>query len=146
MNPHFIKILKKSLSLILPLLLIVFIFIINKETPDTRLIDTHVSLTSNEMISLLDNEDSKFLDSYIEKAIEIKGVLKEINLKGDTYLLLLAGDKNTKFILCQMQDDQASKIQNLNLEKEVVIKGIYKGSLTDAILLNCILIDTEVYE
>lgn len=146
MSPHFIKILKKSLSIILPLFLFVFIFILNKEAQDTRLIDTHVSLTTNEMISLLDDENNKHLDSYIEKAIEIKGVLKEKNLKGGTHILLLAGNKNTKFILCQMQDDQASKIKTLTPGKEIVIKGIYKGSLSDAILLNCILIDTKTYE
>ncbi|MBL4604864.1 MAG: hypothetical protein JKY02_04150 [Flavobacteriaceae bacterium] len=137
---------KKSLSIILPLFLVAFIFMINKGPSDTRLIDTHVSLTTNEMISLLDTENSKHLDSYIEKAIEIKGILKEKNYKRGKHMLLLAGRENTKFILCEMQDDQASKIQNLELEKQVIIKGIFKGVLLDAILLNCILIDNEVYE
>ena len=137
---------KKSLSIILLLFLFVFIFIINKETPDTRLIDTHASLTTNEMISLLDDQNNKHLDSYIEKAIEIKGILKEKNKKRGKLTLLLTGEKNTKFILCEMQDDQADKIQNLDIGTQVLIKGIFKGSLLDAILLNCILIDQEVYE
>lgn len=135
------KILKKSGLISLPIFLLVFIFILNRKPSDTRLIDTHASLTTNEMISLLDDENNKNLDSYINKAIEIKGFLKEKNYKSGTYTLLLAGNKNTKFILCEMQDDQVNQIQKLELEKQVVIKGIYKGSLLDAILLNCILID-----
>ena len=146
MSIRLIKISKKSGFILLLLLLCCFVYFFINRTQDTRLIDTKARFTTNEIISFLDEEDDTSLDSYIEKAIEIKGVLKETNLKRGKYTLLLAGKSNQRLILCEMQDDQQSKIQQLKKDSTVVVKGIFKGVLLDAILLNCIIIDTKVYE
>jgi len=147
MSFNFIKTNKKFRFLIVLLLLFfAMLFYMNRETPDTRSIDTHVSLTTNEMISLLEKESSKNLQDYIEKAIEIKGVLKEVTHRGGKTTLILAGDEDNKYILCEMQDDQAIKVEKLKNDTMIVVKGIFKGVLLDAILLNCILIDGSTYE
>ena len=144
MSFNFIK--KYRFLLVVFLLLFMAIIYINRVTPDTQSIDTHASLTTNEMISLLENTNSEHLKEYIEKAIEIKGVLKEVTHRGGKTTLILTGDEDSKYILCEMQDDQGIKVERLEKDTMIVVKGIFKGVLLDAILLNCILVDNIAYE
>ena len=43
--------------------------------------------------------------------------------------------------MCEMQADQLEKIKNIKEDDIVTVKGIFKGVLLDAILLNCIIIN-----
>lgn len=137
---------KHSILLVFVLLFLTIAMYLNRETPNTHSINTHASLTTNEMISLLENTTPEELENYIEKAIEIKGVLQEITYRGGKTTLILVGDEDNKYILCEMQNDQTAKIEKLEKNSMIVVKGIFKGVLLDAILLNCILIDSIAYE
>ncbi len=111
------------------------------ETPkDTRRIRTEASLNSKELISIMSNKADSTLYQYIEKAIEIESVIKEITFKEGKYTLLLHGDDNNTFILCEMQKNQNDLIKKLQVGDVVVVKGVLKGFLKDAILLNCIFV------
>lgn len=110
------------------------------ETPrDTREIETHVSLDSNELMSRISNRVDTTFNQYIDKAIAIESVITEISNKGGVYTLLLRGDEKGTLLICQMQKNQNTLINKLDTGDTVKIKGIYKGFLKDAILLNCII-------
>lgn len=110
------------------------------ETPeDTQNVKTQASLSSNELISLMSNKVDSTFYKYVDKAIEIESVIKEINKKEGVYTLLLSGDDTDTLIICEMQKNQNVHIQKLTIGDPIVIKGVFKGFLKDAVLLNCII-------
>jgi len=78
--------------------------------PDTRLVKTHKSLTSKELFAELQNRSSEDLIDFIEKAIEVEGVIKEINYRNSIYTVMLEGGEYKRHIICEMQRDQNSEI------------------------------------
>ncbi len=113
----------------------------NRNMPDTRFIDTHAQLTSNEFVSLFDDNNQPQIQGLVDKAIEVRGVLKKITLKEGRYSLLLTSNLKDRYVLCKMQINQNPNVVELAPGQNVIVKGIFKGVLLDAILLNCIIID-----
>ena len=112
-------------------------------TTDTHKRNTEKRFTINELILEHKNETFK---KFIEKAIEIEGTINTITYKNNKYTLILSEKDNNTLILCEMQTDQNQKIAKLNVGGKVKIKGILKGVLMDVIVLNCIILDQEIYE
>ena len=120
-------------------------YILNYKGIDTREAKTEISITTNELFENFDTDKETSFDQYIEKALEIKGTLYQVTRKGNKYSLLLRGNQIDKLVLCEMEEDQASIVESLKIGDEVRVKGILKGFLMDAILLNCIVLE-EVNE
>lgn len=76
---------------------------------------------------------------YVNKIIEIEGVLKEVSLKNNVHTLLLKSSYKNTYIICELtHQPPLKKIPQVN--QNIKIKGICKGFLNDVIFLNCILI------
>ena len=131
-------------TLLFVILFAIFSYL-NKQPSNTQSFNTQVHLTPNQFISLFDSVNSRQAKQYVDKAIEIQGMLKKVTLRGEKYTLFISSNEEGRFIQCEMQDDQIQKIKKIAPNEIVTIKGIFKGVLLDAILLNCILID-EFYE
>ena len=127
-------------AIFLVLLTLVYLHI-SKEQPRTQSYDTQALLTPNEFISLFDSVNSQNAKRFVDKAIEIKGNLKNVTLREGKYTLFINSDEKGRFIMCEMQADQLEKIKNIKEDDIVTVKGIFKGVLLDAILLNCIIIN-----
>lgn len=124
-------------------LVIILFVVINfalRETPDTRTVETDINFTTQELFLHLESKTEEDLSSYVEKAIEIEGVIKEITYRNGVYSLILNGVDQQHYILCEMQRDQVDQILQLSVGDKIVVKGILKGFLMDAILLNCIIV------
>ncbi|MFT5890010.1 MAG: hypothetical protein ACI9Y7_000098 [Dokdonia sp.] len=119
--------------------------IFNYKGIDTRKAKTEISITTNELFEDFDKDKEASFNQYIDKAVEVKGTLYQVTFKGDTYSLLLRGKQIDALVLCEMQKDQAAIVETLRVGDEVKVKGILKGFLMDAILLNCIVLE-EVNE
>jgi len=94
--------------------------------PLTENLNTSKSFTVSELITKVDKKNILTLKPFIEKAIEVNGVLKKVTYQNNRYSLLLEGT-NT-------------------IGEKIIVKGVFKGVLKDAILLNCILIGKETHE
>ena len=79
---------------------------------------------------------------YIDKKIIVTGSIKEIMNANGKYAILLQGI-NGKNILCELKENQTLEIQNLETNQKIEISGVFKGELSDLILLNCELLDSE---
>lgn len=109
---------------------------------DTREAKTEISISTNDFLKgFTDVESTSSYEKYIDKAIEVKGVLHKSTYKKGVYTLLLKGNKFDTFVLCEMERDQKELIKPLQEGDQVKVKGILKGFLKDAILLNCIIIN-----
>lgn len=123
--------------------LLYLIFTINRTSPDTRSITTHAKLTSNQFVSLFDSVNPENIKSFVDKAIEIKGALKKVTYKEGKYTLFLTSNQKDRFVMCEMQDDQLLHINQYQPGDLIIIKGVFKGVLLDAILLNCIIVEKD---
>jgi hypothetical protein len=144
---NLLKTKRRNLSAILSTGIVLFVlafmvyFHINREQPNTQFVDTQAHLSPNEFISLFDSINGYQAEQYVDKAIEIKGMLKKVTRREDTYTLFIDSHKDGQYIMCEMQIDQIEKIKSIQPDEIITVKGIFKGVLLDAILLNCILID-----
>lgn len=119
------------------LFLVAYGIYIYTETPrDTSRVRTEASLSS---IQLMSSSEDSTIYQYLDKAIEIESVIKEISIKDGVYTLLLNGNYKDTFIICEMQKNQNLIVKKLNTGDRVVIKGVFKGFLKDAVLLNCVI-------
>jgi lipopolysaccharide biosynthesis protein len=112
---------------------------VNRGIADTTKIQAEEAFTTNELLAKFENKQEK-LSSFIEKAIEVEGAIKEITFQDGKYSLILKGDSEITYILCEMQSNQNALVQKLQAGQEVKLKGILKGFLMDVILLHCVLI------
>ena len=110
------------------------------EKKDIRRLRTHTSLTTQELFVKLESGENKNLEHFIDKAIEVKGVIKDITVRNGVYSIILDGNGGQRHILCEMQKGQDDEILKLKVGEEVVLKGVLKGFLIDAILFNCIIV------
>ncbi|WP_420573300.1 OB-fold protein [Kordia sp.] len=112
---------------------------VNKGIEDTTKIEAEETFTTNELLLKLQTKEQK-LESFIEKAIEIEGEIKEITFQDGKYSLILKGDSDKTYILCEMQSNQSDDVLKLHAGEDIKLKGILKGFLMDIILLHCVII------
>ena len=110
--------------------------------PETTSFDrpADIKITSAELISSFQKDEEMASSIFVEKTIEVKGVVKDITFFNDRYTVLLQGGDSYSCIMCDMQNDQTSILNEIKKGDTIVLKGICKGFLMDAILLNCIII------
>ncbi len=127
-----------AFSLIGMILLFAYMYV-NREIIDTTKIQAEETFTSNELLSKFQQQQQNLAD-FIEKAIEIEGKIKEITFQDGKYSLILKGESDINYILCEMQADQNTDVVKLQAGQHVKLKGILKGFLMDVILLHCVII------
>lgn len=117
-------------------------YVFNTKGVDTRKAKTEISITTHELFENFNNEKEASFSQYIDKAFEIKGTLYKVTRKGEKYSLLLRGKQiDNRLVLCEMEVNQGPIVESLKIGDEVKVKGILKGFLMDAILLNCIILE-----
>jgi len=102
---------------------------------------SHNAFTTNQFLEKLGTSESKLEAVYVNQVIEIKGVINDITYRNNKYTLILQGEEHSKLILCEMQVNQEEKIKHYLKGEKIIIKGVYKGCLMDAIFLNCIILE-----
>ncbi|MEM6687379.1 MAG: hypothetical protein AAF617_16485 [Bacteroidota bacterium] len=118
---------------------LLLVLYVNKGIADTNTIQTQETFTTNELLSKFETQQEK-LAGFIEKAIEIEGEIKEITFQDGKYSLILKGNSDISYILCEMQSNQNDAVLKLSTGQDIKLKGILKGFLLDVILLHCVII------
>lgn len=100
-------------------------------------------LDASKIVELVGKEDEVFIEP--ESLVEIKGVIKEINYLNNRVTILLEGsDENASHVICDMQTMQSEDLARLAVRDTIVLKGMYKGFLKDAIFLHCVLSEDPI--
>lgn len=119
---------------------VLFISVLDSSKVDIKKVKTEVKISTTQLFDSFDGGKRVSFDGYIDKAIEINGTLHEVTYKREKYTLLLSGERPGMFVLCEMEKDQSTFVEALKIGEQVRVKGILKGFLKDAILLNCMVI------
>lgn len=105
--------------------------------------DPTAELSADELIVGLE-EDENF---YREEILSVTGSLVEVNTKNGNVNFLMRGNTNQNhYIICEMNHTMTLGNINVSQGETVVVKGILKGYLNDAVLLNCVLDNTNKHE
>ncbi|RBW59715.1 hypothetical protein DS884_08240 [Tenacibaculum sp. E3R01] len=118
--------------------------IVNKKHSSTSKVE--ISIQSTKLVEAFIHNETKADDLYINKLIQVTGVIKEINFLNDKTTLILEGNNsNNSGIICDIHKSQTKKLTNIKKHQKVTLKGICKGFLKDVILLDCY-IDFKINE
>jgi len=129
------------LGLLLTGLVVSGYFYISKlDTFDTEKTKSIATIRAEKLMSDLKLDKAKYNARFKDQVVNVKGIIEEINYKNDRHSILLKGDQeNLSLVICDMQQDQIKKTRALKKGDTVLLKGIFKGFLKDAIFLNCVL-------
>ncbi len=99
-------------------------------------------LSADDLISMFTHDEKLANTIYVEKTIEVKGIIKGISSMNDRRTILLKSKQFTKnFIVCDMMPFGENQVEKLSVGDTIILKGVCKGFLLDVIMLNCIPID-----
>ena len=138
--------LRKSVILFIVLLLGLFLLrqlnvsLEKKPNENSLSVEADLHVTSEDLVASFLDDEELANSTYVEKTIEVEGIVKEVTFMNNRYTVLLQGNGEYMCIMCDMKDDQEAQVQTLAKGNSVVLKGICKGFLMDAILLNCVLV------
>nr|WP_299343236.1 hypothetical protein [Allomuricauda sp.] len=103
--------------------------------------ETEIKVHAEDLLASFLVDEASANEKYVEKVVEVEGVVKEITFFNNRYTVLLQGEGEYVCIMCDMEDGQQSQVERLSAGDSVVLKGVCKGFLMDAILLNCVLVN-----
>ncbi|MFS4466963.1 OB-fold protein [Maribacter sp. 2210JD10-5] len=117
-------------------------------------VNTDVSMIKNvqkvnieEIISMFRSNEQEANTTFIEKVIEVEGIVENISFLNNRHTILLKSDSFSKnFVMCDMSPLSKDNIKELSKGDTIVLKGVCKGFLLDVIMLNCMLIDGKTKE
>lgn len=105
---------------------------------DVSMVENVRKVNTEEIISMFKSNEQEANATFIEKVIEVEGVVKDISLLNDRHTILLKSENFTQsFVMCDMSPLGNDKINKLTIGDTVVLKGVCKGFLLDVIMLNC---------
>ncbi len=105
--------------------------------------DTHVEIkiSSADLLASFIEDESKANSDFVERIIEVKGTVKEVTFLNNRYTVLLQGQGEYACLICDMDEDEIDQINQVAVGDIITLKGVCKGFLMDAILLNCVLVN-----
>ncbi len=113
---------------------------------DIEKVSAEVEISSGELTSFFILNEKSANSIYRGKVIEVEGIVKEVTFLNNRNTVLLQGDTKYSSVICDMRSNQIEEIKKLKQGQKIKIKGVCKGFLKDAILLNCMLINKKSNE
>ncbi len=138
-----VKIMMFSLSILLLIVSIYSCYTILNERPFSEDIissSSEIAISSEGLLQDFLEDEQEANATYVEKIIEVEGKVKEVTFLNDRYTVLLHSGTNMAYVMCDMRTEQAALVKELKEGDVVRLKGIFKGFLMDAIMLNCVLL------
>ncbi len=140
----------KIKSLFVILVLITGITMYLKFSPftyrDISKVSTDVEISSKELVSSYLLNEKSANSVYRGKVVEVDGIIKDITFLNNRNTIIMFGSNKHSNVICDMQSDQEELVKKLKKGQKIRIKGVCKGYLKDAILLHCILTNTQINE
>lgn len=137
--------------LVFSAVLIAFCIYINSKLTAENYIDientsTELNITSNKLVASFTNNEEQADKMFSGKIVEITGRVKEVTFLNNRNTVILYGQNSTSGIICDFDTNQLEEIKSLSKNQKVTIKGVCKGFLKDVVILNCLLMKTNLNE
>lgn len=135
-----------SIIIVLSIGIYAYVNFTSLHTINVSEISSFDEVQSKSLIETFLIDEEKADKTYVNKVIEITGIVKEVSFLNNRNTLILQGDNDGPGIICDMNPGQLTAITKIRKGERVRVKGICKGFLKDVIILNCILTDQQPNE
>jgi hypothetical protein len=112
----------------------------SKENDPTKSKES-IAISVDDLCQLFVNYEDSANTLYLDKVIDIKGAISNIEKNNNRYSLYFSTSDGSASISCEMDTTQNKKIKLLKPNQEVNIKGYCIGMLIDIELNKCRIID-----
>ena len=96
---------------------------------------TDITLTADQIIDDFSSNETKANKRYLDKIIEVSGIISEINLVKNKGIITLKTTQDFGSVLCHLPEDASQYIQSLSVGHKITLKGVCTGYLMDVILI-----------
>lgn len=110
----------------------------NKGPRDLNAEKSEMSITADELLSEFALDEQSANEKYLDKIMEVEGIVSDVTLDEVTTILLETGDIMSS-IACEMASGM--KMDNVEAGSKIRIKGQCTGFLSDVILVKCVIIN-----
>ncbi len=107
----------------------------NKDHKETKDATSDVVISPKELLAIYERDEVAANAKYLDKIIEVKGIVKEIhNISNGGSISLDTGNEMAS-IICEFES--AAAYANVKVGDEVNVKGFCTGKLMDIVLTRC---------
>lgn len=115
--------------------------IYNKPHVNVVEINADILTTANKIISDFSSDENAANVKYLEKIIELKGVVSETKRENEKGIITLKTNNDFGSVLCYLSEISTEKINSIKVGQNITVKGICTGYLMDVILVKCEIIN-----
>ena len=95
-----------------------------------------ITITANKLFANFSNDEEKANAKYLDKILEVKGVIGKIAKEEKVIINLNTGD-DFGSVLCHLSDSSTEKVKDIKEGESIKVKGICTGFLMDVVLVKC---------
>ena len=107
----------------------------NKPHVNVEEASADISITADKILNDFSSDENSANLKYLDKIIEVKGVISEINIEKG--IITIETNDDFGSVLCHLSEEASRKISGLQEGQIIVVKGICTGFLMDVILVKC---------
>src|SRR5687767_13761245 len=113
----------------------------NKPTVDLTDKKADLSFSATELYKQFSENEAQANQQYLDKVVQVKGVLTAVS-RGEDGSLNLTLDANNPMggVTCEVPAGNGPEGTNLQTGQQVIAKGQCTGILTDVLLVKCVLV------
>ena len=111
----------------------------NKPQVKIAELKTDLTCTATRLLKDYELDEVKANTLYLEKILEVKGVVLEAFIKKGKGVVVLQNKSSMSSVICHLSSEETLKVKSLNKGNSVTIKGICTGYLMDVILVKSII-------
>ncbi|MBX7094074.1 MAG: OB-fold putative lipoprotein [Flavobacteriales bacterium] len=102
---------------------------------------TDFKVTAVDLMNEFNADETAATKKYLEKMLEVKGIVAEVSPNDKNYDVLLETDDLMGGVNCHLVPEQSEKAKSLHPGDEITVKGKCNGKLTDIELNVGIILD-----
>jgi len=128
-----------AVILIFFLSLLYSLYLYNKPFRNVEKSKADIEISLKELIEEYKQDEVSANSKYLDKLIQIEGIITDISINNGNSVLTVSESKNNPSIICNMSPNYNVNALKLKIGDKVSVKGICTGYLLDIILINCVL-------
>ena len=100
-----------------------------------------LSISTAEIYRQFSENETQANQQYLDKVVQVRGVLQTINRAEGGLNLILDGGSEMGGVICEIPGANVPEGLNLQTGKELTIKGQCTGFLMDVVLVKCVIVN-----
>lgn len=116
----------------------VYVYTYNK--PHRSVQKADLTIEALQLLAEFEQDEAKANTMYLDKVIEVNGVVKDVMKRDNSFTLLLGDPAALGSVSCALDSMSATDAYGVKAGDTVIVRGICTGMLMDVALTNCQLI------